>query len=93
MGEKMKMIIAILDDEDAQYFVNSLVEEGFTVTKIDSTGGFLRRGNSTLMIGADEDQVDQVFDVIHQICKPAINPIMSKATLMVLDIEHFERLS
>lgn len=89
----MKMIIAILDDEDAQYFVNSLVEEGFTVTKIDSTGGFLRRGNSTLMIGADEDQVDQVFDVIHQICKPAINPIMSKATLMVLDIEHFERLS
>lgn len=87
------MIIAILEDEDTRNFVDALSEEGFTVTKIDSTGGFLRRGNSTLMIGAEEDQVDQVFDIIHQTSKPAINPIISKATLMVLDVDHFERLS
>ncbi|MFO8037191.1 MAG: cyclic-di-AMP receptor [Anaerolineales bacterium] len=89
----MKMIIAILEDEDTRNILDALSAEGFTVTKIDSTGGFLRRGNSTLLIGADEEEVDQVFDIVHQSCKPAINPIISKATLLVLDIEHFERLS
>lgn len=87
------MIIAILDDENTQHFVESLTEMGFTVTKIDSTGGFLRRGNSTLLIGAEDDEVDRIFDIVHQTCKPAVNPLMKRSSLMVLDVEHFEQLS
>ncbi len=89
----MKLIIAILDDEDTQRFVDSLSNVGLAVTKIDSTGGFLRRGNSTLMFGVRDDKVDQVFDIIQKTCKPSMNPLMRKATIMVLEIDHFEQLS
>lgn len=89
----MKMIIAIVDDRDTQTVLESLHQEGFTVTKIDSTGGFLRRGNSTMMISAQERDVNHALDIISQTCVPHINPLKKRATIMVLDVEHFEQLS
>ena len=65
----MKLIIAIVQDEDSSRVVSSLMNEGFGVTKLATTGGFLRAGNTTLLIGVDEDKFDAAIHVIEKICK------------------------
>lgn len=65
----MKLIIAIVQDEDASRLVSTLMKEGFGVTKLATTGGFLRAGNTTLLVGADDDKLKAVMDVIEHVCK------------------------
>ena len=65
----MKLIIAIVQDEDASRVVNHLMNEGFGVTKLATTGGFLRAGNTTLLIGVEEKKLDDALAVIEKICK------------------------
>ncbi len=65
----MKLIIAIVQDEDSSRLVSSLMNEGYSVTKLATTGGFLRSGNTTLMIGVDEDKLDGAIHVIEKMCK------------------------
>ncbi|MEW6717110.1 MAG: cyclic-di-AMP receptor [Chloroflexota bacterium] len=88
----MKMIVAILDDEDAEVVIQALHEADFIVSCIDSTGGFLRQGTSTLMIGSDETRIDQAIQIINTHCAPTIEPIQRKATIFVLHAEHFEQM-
>ncbi|MBP3652308.1 MAG: cyclic-di-AMP receptor, partial [Clostridia bacterium] len=54
----MKLIIAIVQDEDASRLVSKLMAEGFGATKLATTGGFLRSGNTTLLTGVDDDKLD-----------------------------------
>ena len=65
----MKLIIAIVQDEDAPRLVSSLMNEGFSVTKLATTGGFLRAGNTTLLLGVDDDKYDGAIGVIEKVCK------------------------
>lgn len=65
----MKLIIAIVQDEDASRLVSNLMNEGFGVTKLATTGGFLRAGNTTLLVGVDEDKFDSAMHVIEKVCK------------------------
>ena len=65
----MKLIIAIVQDDDASDLIDIITEEGFRVTKLATTGGFLKSGNTTLMIGVDEAKVDKVLAKIEEICK------------------------
>ena len=65
----MKMIIAIVQDEDSGRLVNNLMTEGYRVTKLATTGGFLRAGNSTLLIGVDEEKFDGAMAIIEKVCK------------------------
>ena len=65
----MKLLIAIVQDEDASRLINSLMEEGFRVTKLATTGGFLRAGNTTLLIGVENDQLDHAMSAIEHVCK------------------------
>ncbi len=65
----MKLIIAIVQDDDAGELIDVLNDEGFRVTKLATTGGFLKAGNTTLMIGVDLDKVDKVLSVIEEVCK------------------------
>ena len=65
----MKLIIAIVQDEDASRLVSNLMNAGFGVTKLATTGGFLRAGNTTLLIGVDEPKFDEAMGVIEKICK------------------------
>lgn len=88
----MKMIVAILRDEDTECVTQSLVEGGLQVTMIASSGGFLRQGRSTLLIGVEEDRVDQAIEHINENCTPSIEPMLRKATVFVLNVEHFEQL-
>jgi uncharacterized protein YaaQ len=88
----MKMIIAIIQDEDEEPVSEALGDKGLTVTRIASTGGFLRQGRSTLMIGVDSDQVDQVIQVINKNCGSKFEPILKRAAIFVLNVEHYEQL-
>ena len=54
----MKLIIAIVQDEDASRLISNLMNEGYGVTKLATTGGFLRAGNTTLLIGVDDADTD-----------------------------------
>lgn len=65
----MKLIIAIVQDEDASRLVSSLMNEGYSVTKLATTGGFLRAGNTTLLMGVDEDRFQGAMDIVEKICK------------------------
>ncbi len=96
-----KLVIAVIQNEVADTVVDALLEADFRTTRLASTGGFLRRGNTTLMIGADEDQVDRVLDLIRQHARstsaPAEGPAdgvtqPAAATVFVLDLEEYQRL-
>lgn len=65
----MKLIVAIVQDEDASRLVNTLMKEGFSVTKLATTGGFLRAGNTTLLLGVDDEKLSAAMDVIEHVCK------------------------
>ena len=65
----MKLIIAIVQDEDTARLVNQLMKAGIGVTKLATTGGFLRAGNTTLLIGVEDDRLQSVLEIIEKVCK------------------------
>lgn len=65
----MKLIIAIIQDEDAHKLTQALMKEGFSVTKLATTGGFLRSGNTTLLIGVETDKLDHALSVVEKVSK------------------------
>ncbi len=65
----MKLIVAVVQDKDAARFLGELVKKGFRATKLASTGGFLREGNTTVLVGVEDDQVDAVLDVVKTTCR------------------------
>ena len=65
----MKLIIAIVQDEDASRLISSLMNEGYSATKLATTGGFLRSGNTTLLLGVDDNKFDGAMAVIEKVCK------------------------
>lgn len=65
----MKLIIAVVQDKDSNRLAAALIREGFRATKLASTGGFLRAGNTTFLIGVDDDRVQDVLNVIKANCK------------------------
>ena len=65
----MKLIIAIVQDEDAGRLISTLMQNGYGVTKLATTGGFLRAGNTTLLVGVDEDRYNPVMEIIEKVCR------------------------
>ena len=65
----MKLIIAIVQDEDSSRLVSSLMAEGYGVTKLATTGGFLRSGNTTLLIGVDDTKLENAMGIVEKVCK------------------------
>lgn len=65
----MKLVVAIVQDEDAGRLVSSLMSDGYGVTKLATTGGFLRAGNTTLLVGVSDDKLQGAMGVIEKICK------------------------
>jgi len=64
-----KLVLAIIQDEDAFHIMDLLNAKGFSVTKLASTGGFLRAGNTTLICGVSEDRIPELVEVIEKKCK------------------------
>ncbi len=65
----MKLIIAIVQDEDASKLLSVLMQQGFGVTKLATTGGFLKAGNTTLLLGVDDSRIDEAVHAIESVCK------------------------
>lgn len=88
----MKMIIAIIRDIDDECVIEELVARNYRVTRIATTGGFLRRGNVTLLIGVeDAQQVQAVIDLLRETCSPP-EPNHRRATIFVVEAQHFEQI-
>ena len=87
-----KLIIAIIRDDDKERVSAKLTAEDFRVTQIASTGGFLRSGRSTLLIGVEESCVSRALEVLRENCTPAHSPGEKKATVFVLNVDDFTQL-
>ncbi len=64
----MKLIIAIVNSDDANGVTRALTRGGFSSTRLSTTGGFLMAGNATILIGVDEERVQSAIDVIKEHC-------------------------
>ena len=87
----MKLVIVIVRDTDSGAVIEQLVAHDHRVTRVASTGGFLRRGNVTLLIGAEEQQVQHVVNMLRETCSPP-DPDHRRATIFVVDAPHFEQV-
>jgi uncharacterized protein YaaQ len=71
----MKMILAVIQDRDWVNLSKELTRNGFSVTKLSSTGGFLRQGNTTIMIGVEDHLVETILTIIRTQCKKKEVPV------------------
>lgn len=76
----MKLVFAIVHDEDGSKVMEELNKNGFSVTKLCSTGGFLKAGNTTLLVGVEEANLETVMDVIKRKSKSRKQVINSSMT-------------
>jgi uncharacterized protein YaaQ len=65
----MKLIIAVVQDKDSNRLSNALVKADFRATKLASTGGFLKAGNSTFLVGTENEKIEEVLEIIKKNCK------------------------
>lgn len=87
----MKLIIAIVRDTDDAAVVERLTGQGHRVTRVASTGGFLRHGNVTLLVGVEAENVQPVIDTLRETCAPPPSG-QYRATVFVVDAAHFEQI-
>lgn len=76
----MKLIITIVQDQDVNKLLGVLTENGYSATKLASSGGFLRQGNTTLLIGVDDEKVTELTSLIEDACrsrKQLVSPLAS----------------
>ena len=92
MNSEKRLIIALLREANSEEVLNALLDADYRVTRIAATGGFMRRGNSTLMIGAEKNQVEAAIKLIRDHSAPAIDPGLKRATVFVLKVDQFEQL-
>ncbi|MEW5938848.1 MAG: cyclic-di-AMP receptor [Chloroflexota bacterium] len=88
----MKMIIVIVKDNDADKLTQALTAENFRVTRIASTGGFLRSGVVTLLIGVEDENVDAAIGVMRGALGAGAGKGEKRATLFVVPVERFEQV-
>jgi uncharacterized protein YaaQ len=61
--------MAVINDEDAFHVMDELAEKGYSATKLASTGGFLRSGNTTLICGVESERVNGLLEIIEKKCR------------------------
>ncbi len=74
----MKLVIAVVHSEDAGALVDALTDKDYRVTRLQSTGGFLKQSNASILVGVEETQVEDVLGVIRETCharQQFINPM------------------
>jgi uncharacterized protein YaaQ len=86
----MKMIIVIVQDNDADTLTRALTIGNFRVTRVASTGGFMRSGVVTMLLGVEDPQVDAAIQVVRNALPPSGDK--KRATLFVVPVQHFEQV-
>ena len=98
--QSLKLVIAIVQEEDAEAVCDELIDSGLPVTKIGSTGGFLRRGNVTLLPGVGNEELDRVKEIIRAKCGKREVPVSASieetavaggAVVFVVGLEELEK--
>jgi uncharacterized protein YaaQ len=87
----MKMIIVIIKDNEADALTRALTSEEYRVTRIASTGGFLRSGVVTLLLGVSDAQVDSAIKLIRETIAMSA-PVEKHGSLFVVPVERFEQV-
>jgi uncharacterized protein YaaQ len=85
----MKMIIIIVKDNDADTLTQAFTANNFRVTRVASTGGFLRSGVVTMLLGVEDTQVDAAIKVIHDTLQ---RRAIRNAYTFVVPVQHFEQV-
>ncbi len=80
----MKLILATTRDENASQLIDRLIEHEFRATRINSVGGFLKKGNSTIVVGIDDEFVDDILRLIRESATPA--------NVYVINLARYERI-
>ena len=88
----MKMMIVIINDRDAEPVMQALMDRDFRATRISSTGVFLRRGNTTLLIGLEQEKVDEALGIITEHSTEPEELDQRRATVFVLPVSSYEQL-
>ncbi len=65
----MKLVVAVVQDQDSNRLASALTKNNFRATKLASTGGFLRSGNTTFLIGTNDSLIPQLLDIIRDNCR------------------------
>ena len=74
----MKLVVAIVHSEDAGALVDALLEGEFRATRLNSSGGFLKQSNTTVIVGVEDDEVEEVLEVVRERCHSrtqVVNPM------------------
>ena len=88
----MKLMIAIVNDEDYDKIAHQLTEQEYRVTCIASTGGLFRRGSTTLLIGLDEEKIPRAVEIIRENSPSSEGSGAHKAAIFVLNIKEYIRV-
>lgn len=94
----MKLIIAIVQDNFSNQVIKSLMAKKYRVTKLSSTGGFLKSGNTTLLIGVEDKEVKEIIDTIEKVSKSQKvksgkeEVTVGGANIFVLNMADYKRL-
>jgi len=92
MSSDKRLVIAIIQHSDSENILRALTEEDYRVTRIASSGGFLRRGKDTLLIGTKSDCVEEAKRIIRENSAAAIDPGLKRGTIFVLKVDRTERI-
>lgn len=79
-------------DVDTPHIMQVLLKAGYCVTHVAAPGGFMRRGLDTLMIGVEQEKVDDVIDIIRPHMSPEAEISLRRGKVFVLPVAHFERI-
>jgi len=74
----MKLVAAIVQKEDAGTLISALTDNGYGATRINTAGGFLKQGNATVLVGVEDEAVDEVLKLIESRCQTRtqyVNPL------------------
>ena len=85
----MKMIVCILQDSDKDEVLTALNQAKFQATLLPSTGAYFRRGNATLMIGVEDEQVDAAIQVVRDTLGNPEQTGVKRATVFVMNVDQF----
>ena len=101
----MKLILAIVSNDDSGAVSSALTRGGYSVTKLATTGGFLMAGNTTFISGVEDDKVDDVIGIISTQIVPSTSTMevgmyssfpvevtVGGSTIFVLNVDRFEKV-
>lgn len=89
----MKLVIGIINSDDSNELLNEITKSGFQATKLSTSGGFLKIGNTTVLVGVEDEKVDEVIEIFKNCCSrrtkmiPAAPPFMGEGFISAAPVE------